>query len=259
MRRGGTVAYCHRPHAFLENRSIRAVIVAHEELRSRVPWKGFGDLVRQPRGGRPLGDFDMQDLAPVMAEHDERVKAFERKRRYGEHIDGNDFLGVVAQKRPPALPASGGARQHVFRDGGLGDIKAELEQFAVDVRRAPQGILVIHAADKIDQGAVDAWPAGTTAAGFPSPPGAKSGAVPAYHGLRCHKDKGIVRRRHSSVDPDKDGAIRIGQTRLSFVARDDQELVAQQGVFCPQLHVRAKNISVPPQEQAENVQRSHTS
>jgi hypothetical protein len=37
---------------------------------------------------------------------------------------------------------------HVFRDARLSDLEAELEQFAIDARRAPQRILNAHPPDQ---------------------------------------------------------------------------------------------------------------
>lgn len=200
-----------------------------------------------------LGDFDMKDRAPAVAENDKRVEAFECQRRHGQHVDGGDFAGVIAQKRLPALFASGGARRHVYRDGRLSDIKAKLEQLAMDARCAPQGILVVHAADKGDQLAADPWPTAATA-GFPSPPGAKPGAMLARYGFWLHKDEGMARCRHPPAEPDEDGAIRAGQMWRSSAARGDEELVAQQGVFRLQLCGRAKVVRNPRQHQTDGMQ-----
>jgi hypothetical protein len=48
------------------------------------------------------------------------------------------LIGVVAQECLPALGRRPAAFRHIFSDRGLTNVDAELEEFAVDPRRAPQ-------------------------------------------------------------------------------------------------------------------------
>ena len=56
---------------------------------------------------------------------------------------------MVQEERSPALrwwaPASG----HVLGNRGLADIDAELEEFSMDARSAPEGICQAHLADQL--------------------------------------------------------------------------------------------------------------
>ena len=58
-------------------------------------------------------------------------------------------VDVVRQERAPRLRGGIPAPQHVFADAGLPDVDAQLEQFAVDPRGAPERILSAHATDEI--------------------------------------------------------------------------------------------------------------
>jgi hypothetical protein len=51
--------------------SVRAAAVPEQVLGGRVPWKGFGDLLRGPVGGRMSGDIEVNDFAPGVAHYDE--------------------------------------------------------------------------------------------------------------------------------------------------------------------------------------------
>jgi hypothetical protein len=56
---------------------------------------------------------------------------------------------MVAQEGFPALRRWSPSLHHVFCHGGLPDIDAELEQFAVDARRSPNRICHTHLADEL--------------------------------------------------------------------------------------------------------------
>jgi len=56
---------------------------------------------------------------------------------------------VVAQKGAPSLARRPASLDHVFGDGRLHNLKAELQQFTVDTRRTPQKrILHAHLPDQ---------------------------------------------------------------------------------------------------------------
>ena len=57
-------------------------------------------------------------------------------------IHGCNPIGVVAEKSLPPLRRRTSPSQHVFRNRRLGDIKAELEQLAMNPRRAPKRIFL---------------------------------------------------------------------------------------------------------------------
>ena len=71
---------------------------------------------------------------------------------------------------------------HVLRDARLSDLKAELEQLAMDARRAPQRIFNAHPPDQRAQVRVDLRPA-SKGAGFPTPIPAEAGTMPTHEGL----------------------------------------------------------------------------
>src|SRR5512132_395466 len=66
----------------------------------------------------------------------------ECQRRNDEEIHGCNPVGVVAEKSLPPLIRRTSPSQHVFRNRRLGDIKAELDQLAMNPRRAPKRIFL---------------------------------------------------------------------------------------------------------------------
>src|SRR6185437_2140972 len=84
-----------------------------------------------------------------------------------------DPIGVVAEKSLPPLRRRTSPSQHVFRNRRLGDIKAELEQLAMNPRRAPKRIFLAHTAHEISEFLINPGPAAWIVR-FPAPPGAKN-------------------------------------------------------------------------------------
>jgi hypothetical protein len=93
----------------------------------------------------------------MVAEDDQNMEETEADRRHHEQIHRGDGGGVVAQKGLPALARRSPTSRHVLRHCRLGDLDAELEQLAMNARRAPQRIGKAHLANKITQIAQDSW------------------------------------------------------------------------------------------------------
>src|SRR4029077_10183572 len=105
------------------------------------------------------------------------------QRRNEEEIHGCNPVGVVAEKGLPPLRRRTSPSQHVFRNRRLGDIKAELEQLAMNPRRAPKRIFLAHTAHELSDFLIDPGPAAWIVR-FPAPPGAKTHPVPANDCVR---------------------------------------------------------------------------
>src|SRR6185369_9369170 len=89
-------------------------------------------------------DIEMQNPAASVLNDEEAVQHTERRGRHGEQVEGNDRLTVVVKKGQPFLgritPATDSPQ--VARDGPLREHEAELLQFAMDLGRAPVGVIV---------------------------------------------------------------------------------------------------------------------
>jgi len=101
-------------------------------------------------------DVDPGELSAVELDHDEGIKQVEPERWNNEQVHGGNVRRVVAQEGPPSL--AGGPPlplDHVLGNARLRDLKPELEQFAVDARRAPKRIFDADPPDQHAQLGVD--------------------------------------------------------------------------------------------------------
>src|ERR1700738_4642223 len=109
----------------------------------------------------------MNDFSAVMAKHDQGIQDPKRRGCDNEHVDRRDVGQVVVQKATPGRGGEFGPPRHVSPDRGLADLDAELEQFAVDARRAPERVGVAHLTD---QSAVCGAHLGPSRTAGPPPP-----------------------------------------------------------------------------------------
>jgi hypothetical protein len=97
---------------------------------------------------------------------------------------------------------------HILRDAGLSDLKAELEQLAVDARRSPQRIVNAHPSDQRAQVCVDLRPT-SKGVGFPTPVPAEAGSVPSHQGLGPDNRDGVEDCRKPPIQLDEEQTITI--------------------------------------------------
>ena len=94
-----------------------------------------------------------------------------------------DPVSVVVKEGLPCLRRATSPRYHVLRDCRLGDVEAELQKLAVDMRRTPERVLDAHSSDKVAHLFVDLRST-TERAGFPSPECSEAFAMPTHDRLR---------------------------------------------------------------------------
>ena len=56
-----------------------------------------------PLGGRVFGDIEVDNLAPIMSEHQEHVEYAKGGCRDGEEVDGHERFGMIVEEGPPGL------------------------------------------------------------------------------------------------------------------------------------------------------------
>ena len=122
-----------------------------------------------------------------MLDHEEAIQQFECERGHRKEVECDDHLTMVGQKGEPALARIAATLQasQISRDRALGDCEAELQQFAMDLRRAPVRILSRHAVDEAPNLITDSGPPASWL-GSPTPVPAKTGPMPADHSFRLH-------------------------------------------------------------------------
>src|SRR5882757_5862033 len=84
-----------------EGLPIRSVSISQQKARRGVPGESLGDLASQPALCRVLGDIEMDDFSPLMAEDDQRIEQLKPCRYDNEHVDGGCVMAVIVQERAP--------------------------------------------------------------------------------------------------------------------------------------------------------------
>ena len=74
--------------------------------------------------------------------HDQQaIQQPKGNRRHDEQIHRRDAVSMIAEECLPALGRRTSPPSHILGDAGLADLDAELEQLAMDTRRAPKRVL----------------------------------------------------------------------------------------------------------------------
>src|SRR6202022_1845985 len=95
--------------------------------------------------GNPFGrgiccDVDPDEVSAGEPDDDEGIEQVETDSWNNEQVHGGNVWRVVMQEGSPSLAGRRPSFDHVLGDARLRDFKPELEQFAVDARRAPKRI-----------------------------------------------------------------------------------------------------------------------
>ena len=88
----------HMIESLLEVFAVYAITITNQVFRRIVEGKGFNDLLCGPSRRRICGDVEVNQLAPIVPEHDEAVEHSEVDRVNVEEIDRGDVLHVVLQE-----------------------------------------------------------------------------------------------------------------------------------------------------------------
>ena len=136
-------------------------------------------------------------------------------------------------RRKVRHPGEGGPHRLtiVLRDAGPSDLKAELEQLAVDARRSPQRIVNAHPPDQRAQVRVDLRPT-SKGAGFPTPVPAEAGSVPS-HDLGPNNCDGLEDCGKPSIQLDEEQTITVRESdTAAHLPPQYDELMSERSVFC---------------------------
>src|SRR6185295_10670397 len=99
-----------------------------------------------------------------------------------EQIHRNNPVSVIAEKRPPALRRWSPPARHILGHTRLPGVDAELEEFAMHPRCAPERVGKAHLTDQAAYFQRHRRPAPANSR-FPSPIGSRPRSVPTDHGV----------------------------------------------------------------------------
>jgi len=100
-RRGQDLVHAQVYEPLLKPLAIYRISVAEQVLRSSLPGEGCDELLCCPLRCRMLGHIEMEDLPPVVRQHDQHEEDLEPDRRHGEEIEGNELRHVGLEEGPP--------------------------------------------------------------------------------------------------------------------------------------------------------------
>jgi len=83
------------------------------------------------------GHVEVNDLSPVMTEHDEDVQGAESDRRNGKEIAGSDVGNMIGKECSPRLRRRFPRADQVLGHGPFRDFVPQQEQFREDSRCGP--------------------------------------------------------------------------------------------------------------------------
>src|SRR3979490_1580645 len=176
---GRLVPDAHGAQSARDDAAIDPVAIADEVVRSLIPGKCLRYLTCNPFSRRICCDVDPDKASSVEPDDDEGIEQVETDSWNNEQVHGGNVRRVVTQEGSPSLAGRPPSFDHVLGDARLRDLKPELEQFAVDVWRAPKRIFaphppVQHAHLRVDLRSPSPW------ARLPTPVAAKAGPVPTH-------------------------------------------------------------------------------
>src|SRR6267143_6622273 len=130
----------HALHPSPKLAAVDAVAIAEEIARRRVIRERFDDLLHRPRGSGGIGDVEVQDLPAMMQQDHEDVEHAKGRGWHDEEVDRDEVGDVVLEEGAPRLRGWFRPTRHEPGDSALRDVETDLEQLAVNARRAPERI-----------------------------------------------------------------------------------------------------------------------
>ena len=210
-----------------------------------VPRERLGDLARDPLRGRVCRHAKRHPKSSSMAYDDKTIEDLERDRWQDKEVDRRDAVGMVAEKRPPALRRWPRVAAHIPSDRRLGDLEAELEQLTMNAWRAPKRVRTAHLANERAQLSRDLRSANTVARS-PAPIRPKPSTVPANDRLRPDNRNRAKDGGKPAIEPNKQKTIGIVEVRsLRRPPAKHIDLLPQDQVFrfqrCSRLEARSQD------------------
>ena len=203
------------------------------------------------------GDVAVENAPPMVANDEETVKHTEGNGRYREEVHGGDGFAVIAQEGEPALGRLRGPRSvpHPAGDATLGDLKAEHDEFAVDARSAPRGVLGHHLEDQLadlfgHRPSADRL----THAGDEPPIKLETRPVPMHDGLGLDHDQGIFPRRPEAAKRNPEYFVYGRKFRAASFSLKGGQLLTKREIFNQQRMARAKHSRENTEPKPGNVE-----
>src|SRR6267378_2797697 len=202
-----------------------------------------------PCGASHIMLVEVHDLAAMMQQDHEHVEHAKGSGRHDEEVDGDEVGEVVLEERAPSLRWRFRAMRHEPGDASLRDVESELEQFAVDAWRVPEGIRERHGAHEIRNLRANQRSTWSPAVGLPGPEGAEALPVPANYGLGAYEVERLAPSRPPVGEPQPEGAIEAPESGSLRSAAEQGELLSERQVL-------EREVGAGPERRAQGAQES---
>src|SRR5664280_588421 len=238
------------PH---EDRPVRGVPIPNEISRRVVPWESLGDLARDPLRSRVFRHAKRQPKSSSVPHDDKTIEDPERDRWKDKEVDRRDAVGMVAQKRAPALRWWPRVAAHIPSDARLSDLEAELEQFTMNVWGAPERVRPAHLANERAQFSRDLRSANMVARS-PAPIRSKPSVVPANDRFRPDNGNRAKDGGEPVIKPNKQKTIGTVEVRTFWcLPAKHIDLLPEDQDFCFQPCSRLEERSQHAENQLEQI------
>jgi hypothetical protein len=127
------------------------VAVKDQESRSSLKRKRFSQLLNHPGTCGMTRHIEVQDLPPVVTDHEKAVEQTKSHRWHREEVHCRNSFAMVLKKREPPFRwfrISWGA-SHPARNRSFGNIELKHQELTMNSRRAPSRVFNNHAEDQI--------------------------------------------------------------------------------------------------------------
>src|ERR1019366_7208455 len=138
-------------------------------------------------------------MSPAVPHDQQAIEQTKRDCRHDEQIHRRAAVGMIMKERLPPLRWRASSPGHILGQARLTDADAELEQFSMDPRRAPQRIGNAHLADQPADLRRHSR-AATTASRLPALIRPKTRAMPADNGVRLNDRQSIANSREQLIE-----------------------------------------------------------
>ena len=252
-RRCRSISDAERPKAPGDDLPIGAISIANPVLRSLLPAARLRQLSRNPFRGRVCGCGRPQDPATVMLQDENAEEQAKRNGWDHEKIHRGDAVGMIAQEGLPALRRRSPPPRHILRHARLPDIDAELEELAMDPRRAPEWVGQAHLADQPTYLQRDLW-ASAAGSRLPAPVGSEPRTMPTDHRIGLHDRQRLANVGEQPVEAHEYQAIKAVEGKPSPCGPPQNvDLLAQDEVLCRNRRSRSEQPDKPRPDQSAKV------
>jgi hypothetical protein len=193
-----------------------------------------------------LRDVNVQDAPTIVADDEEAIEHAEGNRWHSEEIHGRNPFPMASKEDQPAVGPVRISRCpfQPTRNGSLGKVKAEHEEFPMDPRRSPGWVVSDHPKDQLPNLLRRRVSSNLRPDSGDQPPiHAKTTPVPADDGFRHDDDEGLLPSRPDPPSDYPEELIEEAEARARMSTLQHDELLTQHEILEEESLPPAKEVN----------------